>query len=239
MVSRETLRRDLRLAGVDAIGDEALQRLLDLTRILEERAVPRGFVATGDRGRVVPRHILESAAVLQWLPREGSVVDVGSGAGLPGLVLACLREDPVVLVEAQARRAAFLRETAHQLGIQVEVLHASAEDAARGALREAASAATARALARPPVALELTLPFVAPEGMVALLTGPQDGVAMAAAGAASDVLGGSVPRLERFEVPGANEARWVMIVQKLRNTPDRFPRPPGPRRRRPAGGDVV
>lgn len=240
MVSRETLGEDLRSLRLPSdVGEEALRRLSDLSLLLEERAFSRGFLAEGDRRRVVPRHILESAALLRWLPKDGPVVDVGSGAGLPGLVLACLHEGPLILVESQGRRAAFLREAAHHLGLEVDVRQESAEDVARGDLREAAAAATARALARPPVALELTLPFVRLDGLVALLTGPQDRAALAVAGAAADVLGGGPPQVERFEVPGVNEARWVMIVQKLRKTPDRFPRPPGPRRRRPAGGGVT
>lgn len=237
MVSRETLRKALNSLGVAAgITDVALDILLDLARLLEERAVPRGFMSAGERDRIVSRHILESAALLRWLPSSGAIVDVGSGAGLPGLVLACLRGDQVILLEPQSKRAAFLEETARLLSVSVEVRRERAEDACRRGLREGAAAATARALARPPVALELTLPLVAPEGIVALLVGPQSPEAVAAAGAAADILGGAAPRVERFEVPGADEARWVMIVQKIRTTPDRFPRPPGPRRRRPAGG---
>lgn len=222
-----------------AATEEALDRLVKLSSALEHRAVPRGFLAAGERERIVPRHVLESAALLNWLAPDGVIVDVGTGAGLPGLVLACLRTDAVILIEPQARRAAFLREAAHELDVRVEVIGKSAEDVCRGELRGTLAAATARALARPPLALELTLPFVAPGGVVALLVGPQDGRDLAESGAAADILGGAVPRLERFEVPGANEARWVMIVQKLRNTPDRFPRPPGPRRRGPAGGAVA
>lgn len=241
MVSRETLLADgLRSIGLPhPISDDALRRLSDLAMLLGGRAVPRGFLGPRERERIVPRHVLECAALLRWLPDAGPIVDVGSGAGLPGLVIACLVPGPIVLVESHGRRAAFLREASFHLGLPVQVVERRAEEAGRGEFRESAAAATARALAPAPETLELTMPFVRPGGVVVVLVGRPDEQAVAATGAAADVLGGAIPRAERFEVPGAKEARWVMIVQKLRDTPDRFPRPPGPRRRRPAGSDVV
>jgi 16S rRNA (guanine527-N7)-methyltransferase len=147
------------------------------------------------------------------------------------------------LIEAQARRAAFLRLAARELGLTVEIHHARAEDAGHGPLRESAGAATARALATLPVGLELTLPFVALGGRAVLMSGDpgRDAslgppVTLAAAAAA---LGGGPPRWSQFEVPGAKERRWVMIVQKIGSTPQRFPRHAGAIRRRPLDDGVA
>ena len=266
MVSRETLIAE----GLHALGlphgsdAEVIRRLVALTESLETEAIPRGFIGQADADRLVPRHVLESAALNGFLPSDGILVDVGSGAGLPGLVLACLRRDRVVLVEPMAKRAAFLREVVHRLELRAEVIQLRAEDAARGELRESAAVVTARALAPNVEALELLLPFAQPGGVVAILVGPSDvpgrvgppragakrvpraagdvpGVSplSSSAGVAAAALGGGELVASRFEVPGAEESRWVMIVHKLRRTPDLYPRPPQARRRRPLGGSVA
>lgn len=238
MVSRETLITE----GADRLGVEldtpTLARLVMLSDLLVDRAIPRGLLAQGERDRVLPRHLLEALALVRWLP-QGAYIDVGSGAGLPGLVLACVRSGPSTLVEVQGRRAGFLREAVHALDLTVEVVQDRVEAVCRSDRREGASAVTARALAPIAEALELIVPLCAVEGVIAIPVGELTSTELAQAGAAADALGGAAPRLERFEVPGATESRWAMIVRKLRSTPDRYPRLPGPRRRLPAGGDVV
>lgn len=268
MVSRETLIAEGLVAlGLPEASDVGtIRRLVALADSLEAEAIPRGFISEAEADRLLPRHVLESAALSRFLPTEGQLVDVGSGAGLPGLVLACLRREPVVLVESMAKRAGFLREVIHRLGVQAEVLQLRAEDAARSGLRESAAVVTARALAPIPEVFELLLPFARVGGTVAILAGLGDvggrtkspgaaagwesGVqatprsrgaipASSSASLASETLGGGELVVSRFEVPGADESRWVMIVRKLRRTPDLYPRPPQARRRRPFGGDVA
>jgi 16S rRNA (guanine527-N7)-methyltransferase len=153
--------------GIQA-SDQQVSRLAHLADLLENEAVNLGFLGPNEGPRVVSRHLLESAALLPFLGRKGRVVDVGSGAGLPGLVLAALDRE-VVLVEAQAKRADFLRAVAGELPADVEVVQARAEDAARGPLRDASPFSVARALAEAPVAMELCLPFVEPGGQFVLM----------------------------------------------------------------------
>ena len=180
---------------------------------------------------------------------------------MPGLVLACLRPGKVLLIDAQARRVAFMREAAHELDIPVELVHARAEDVARGSLREGAHGVTARALAPLPVALELTAPLAGPGGVIVLPIGSEPAGAVEepiAAGADSSeraqaswatpfrrfseisrALGGDEVQVAQFEIPGLKERRWVMIVPKAGRTPDRFPRSIAAMRRRPLGGGVA
>jgi 16S rRNA (guanine527-N7)-methyltransferase len=281
MVARETLVRD----GLSVLGfgqevvDKAVDGLVQYAELLESEAIPRGYVGVGDAGRVVARHVLECAALGRFAPVDNLLIDVGSGAGLPGVVLAHLREGPVVIVESHRGRAMFVRRAVRALELdgRVKVLSVRAEDAARTALRESAAVAVGRALATLPVALELVVPFVGCGG-VAILSSPGplqcrrggsgeasraeehgDAVwpmgAMSTLGvgpdeshggdfnrrftpealAVSELLGGSPPRAVRFEVPGSIEARWVMIVDKLRPTPDCYPRRAGVPARKPLG----
>jgi 16S rRNA (guanine527-N7)-methyltransferase len=238
MVARETsIEEGLRELGTRVtIPAHSAEKLVKFGELLNVEAVPRGFLGIREQDRIFPRHVLESAAVVQFVPDAGLLIDVGSGAGLPGVALACLRESPVVLIESRGRRCAFLRRVVAELGLNaVDVVQARAELAAKGALRRQASAAIARALAPPAEALELILPFVEVGGLALLLVGPLEEQELDLVSAAGDELGGGPPRMTEFEVPGVAERRWVMIVPKLRETSDRFPRPPTARARRPLG----
>lgn len=258
MVARETrISEALEGLGVSRLTrPDTAAKLAQLSEILETEGVRRGLLSARDTSRIISRHILECAALQSWLPLAGRVIDVGSGAGLPGLVLAAMRSDPVVLVEAAARRAAFLRDVSYELGLRTEVVSERAEVAAQGPWRETADAVVARALARVPVALELTLPLARVGGLGALLVGSDDaaragglmrstptsasrGVGPFPASVAAAELGGEEPAVHGFEVPGAEERRWVMIVRKIRPTPDQYPRSAQARKRRPLGGDVA
>ena len=92
-----------------------------------------GFLGPNEGQRVVSRHLLESAALLPHLPPDDPVVDVGSGAGLPGLVLAALGRR-VILIESQAKRVDFLRRSSAEIDVAADVRHARAEDEGRGDL---------------------------------------------------------------------------------------------------------
>lgn len=159
----------------------------------------------------------------------GPVVDVGSGGGVPGLVLAIrLPERPVTLVEAHGRRAEFLRTAAADLGLDnVTVVAERSELLAAGDGRDAFAVATCRALAPPPVALELCLPLVRPGGRMVLYAGVVDSGVLAAV---AELL---AARLDAVEPVAGSERRHLVTVTKCGPTPTRFPRRPGMAAKRP------
>jgi 16S rRNA (guanine527-N7)-methyltransferase len=133
------------------------------------------LVAPGDVGRLRSRHIDDSLRILPLLAEAppGPAVDVGSGAGLPGVPLAIA--DPAHtwrLLEPRARRAAFLEEVVRTLELDCEISRMSAEEAARTeGWAESHAVATARALAPPERALELLRPLLTPTGMAVIFAG--------------------------------------------------------------------
>ncbi len=242
---REQLRRGLIGAGL-ATDPQAIARLEAYTGILLQEAIPQGFLGPREADRVLPRHVLESAALAPLLPDSdvppgaghGSadrapIVDIGSGAGLPGLVLACLGWR-VTLVESLEKRATFLRDVIRRLDVRADVRHARAEDAGRSDLRESARAVLARALAEPAVALELCLPFARVGGTV-LIPATHDPTSDERLHRVAEALGGAPPRWKELSVPGADPQRCVMIVDKSHPTAERYPRRPGVPKRRPLG----
>jgi 16S rRNA (guanine527-N7)-methyltransferase len=131
--------------------------------------VERGLIGPREVSRLWERHILNSAAVASFLPR-GAVADVGSGAGLPGLVLAAMEpERPVVLVEPMERRVAWLTEAAGAVGLDnVRVVRGRAEEVAADVSVEAV---TARAVAAVAKLVKWCTPLLAPGGEMVLLKG--------------------------------------------------------------------
>ncbi len=177
--------------------------------------------------------IQDSLVLLDLLGQARTLVDVGSGGGLPGLPVKICRPDlAVTLVEADQAKAAFLVETCARLGLHgVEVVSQRAEDAGHNPkFREAFDVATARALAPMRVLVELCLPFVRIGGR--LLAQKTDQENIAAAAHAIDELGGSLETV--IAAPSAaRRSGTVVVVSKIRPTPPTYPRRPGVPTRKP------
>jgi 16S rRNA (guanine527-N7)-methyltransferase len=149
-------------------------------RLLAGPGVERGLIGPHEVPRLWERHLVNSAAVAALVPRPGSLVDLGSGAGLPGIVLALLLPDvQVTLLEPMLRRAAFLKECVTELGLtNAEVCRERAQDVA-GMI--AADAVTARAVAPLDRLAELTLGLLRPGGVVLAIKGARAAAEVAAA----------------------------------------------------------
>ncbi|MBI4616625.1 MAG: 16S rRNA (guanine(527)-N(7))-methyltransferase RsmG [Planctomycetes bacterium] len=234
---------EARLAsGLAAVGVEAsgvqIERLLAHLAAVREADARAGLVGTTDPAELVNRHVVDSAAFLGPLRGAGarSVVDVGSGAGLPGIVLAILSPGmSFLLVESRRKKAEFLAAAARALSLaNVEVACGRAESLARDPrFRETRDAGVVRALARFAVAIELALPFVRPGGTLFLAAGPDAAAEAHEAGAATLLLGGAPPVLSPYHLPGREKPFHVVRIEKVRSTPDAYPRRPGIPKKRP------
>ena len=187
-----------------------------------------GLVARPDPG------LIEDCLVLvEYLGDARTVVDVGSGGGLPGLPLKIARPDlEITLIEADQDKAAFLVHACAQLGLEgVRVVARRAEDAGHDPLlREAFDVAVARALAPLPALAELCLGLVRVGGrLLAQKTHDED---PNAARHAIEVMGGSL-RAVRASPSAARRAGTVVVIEKIRETPAAYPRRPGLPNRKP------
>ena len=183
--------------------------------------------------------IEDSLTLLSHLEDARTVVDVGSGGGMPGLPLKLARPElQVTLLESDRRKAAFLVHAAARLDLELDVVAERAETAGRGPLRDSFDLAVSRALAGPvSVLLELCLPLVRPGGrLLAMRTAGDVGQdrELETAAAAAEALGGGRP-VVRTAPSAARERGAVLIVPKLSPTPSAFPRRPGVPNRRPLG----
>jgi 16S rRNA (guanine527-N7)-methyltransferase len=179
-VSRETPSAPPAPASAVAVFGPALPTIQAYAQLLAAAGVQRGLIGPREVPRLWSRHLLNCAALTDLVPAGATVVDVGSGAGLPGLVLAAQRHDlQVTLVEPLLRRATFLTEAVDALQLpNVQVLRARAEDLA-GQLR--ADVVTARAVAALPTLIGWTAPLLAADGQILALKGESAAAEVAAA----------------------------------------------------------
>lgn len=172
-------------------------------RELHEQGEIRGLIGPKEVDRIWDRHILNSAALVQFLPEQGSIADIGSGAGLPGLVIAAMRpQNSVVLIEPMERRCAWLTE-------MVEVLNLQNVDVRRGRADEFHGAAefdvvTSRAVAALDKLARWSLPLLAPGGQLIILKGRSVAGEVEPARKVLRAFKMSEPEiLEAFTIPGA------------------------------------
>jgi len=169
---------DQPLVGDAALGDCPETRALfgpnfdlvaEFARMLQDEGEVRGLIGPSEAERIWDRHILNSAALLGFLPKHGAVADLGSGAGLPGIVLAIARPQlDFTLIEPMDRRVLWLREVCSGLHLtNVEVLHCRGEEVqGRGF-----AAVTSRAVAATGKLLNIAMPLLAPGGSLLALKG--------------------------------------------------------------------
>ncbi|MDU0294576.1 16S rRNA (guanine(527)-N(7))-methyltransferase RsmG [Saccharothrix longispora] len=151
---------------------EHYDKAVAFTALLTEHGVERGLIGPREVDRLWERHVLNSAVVAELLPRGSRVVDVGSGAGLPGLPLAIARPDlDLTLLEPMARRVAWLTECVDALGLDVTVLRGRAEEKPVIDALSDSDVVTARAVAPLDRLARWCLPLLRPGGLLVALKG--------------------------------------------------------------------
>ena len=201
----------------------AVNREMNLTRVGD------------DVQEAVDRNYLDSLTILPFLDGVTMLIDVGTGAGFPGIPVAIMRPDiHVTLMDALGKRVAFLKEIVETLSLNADCVHARCEDAAKKPeFRDAYDVACARAVAETNILSEWLLPFVKPGGRMLALKGPMAAEEARCAEAALLQLNGRLMRVCPVAVPGRDWEHRVIEIQKTDATPSRFPRKAGIAEKRP------
>ena len=171
-------------------------------------------------------HLLDCAALLTLVDFRGkTVVDVGTGAGFPGMVLRILEPDfDLTLLDSLGKRIDWLAETCAAMGLErVDCVHARAEEFAVQH-RQQYEIATSRAVAALPLLCELALPLVKPGGcFLAMKSVGSDDEIQSARGAMGQ-LGGQLESIRDYAIPGTEVTHRLVVIRKVKDTPPRFPR---------------
>jgi 16S rRNA (guanine527-N7)-methyltransferase len=206
-----------------------------LDALLDGLADPVAPTTVHERDRAIDVHLADSlvALALPMVREAGSIVDLGAGAGFPGLALAVAKPDArVVLIESARRKAAFIAGLVSAAGIEnAHAVHERAEEAAGQY-----ELVTARALAALPVVLEYAAPLLAPGGTTVVWRGRRNADEERAAATAAAELGLTLQDVRSVRPFPAAEHRHLHAYGKVAPTPERFPRRAGMASKRPLGG---
>ena len=211
--------------GLAALGlpQDAVPQLIRFSHRLLETNKVMNLTAITEETQVAKLHLLDSLTVLCCADLKGkSLIDVGCGAGFPGvpLAIAC-PEAKITLLDSLGKRVKWLEETLPQLGISAECVTARAEEAV-AARRERYDFATSRAVARLNILLELTAPYVKVGGAVLAMKGAAAKEELSECAGAIKKLGLKLEEVREFPVDGTSHA--VIVLRKIGPTPKQYPR---------------
>lgn len=217
-------------SGFEAMGlsadDEMLRRYRVYYEYLEEINQVMNLTAISGEKDVAELHFLDCAALLTMQSFTGKkVIDVGTGAGFPGLALkiAC-PELELTLLDSLDKRVNFLKNTCERLGFDnVNCIHARAEEIPAG-LRQGFDFAVSRAVARLNLLCELCLPYVKKGGMFIAMKGPELDAELDEAKRAIRTLGGVVEKKLDYTIPGTDVTHCAVLIRKCSDTPAKYPR---------------
>ncbi|WP_406677369.1 16S rRNA (guanine(527)-N(7))-methyltransferase RsmG [Moorella sp. ACPs] len=227
----------IKKAGVDITVDQAaaIKAYIDL---LLETNKQINLTAIVEEGEIWRKHILDSLLIFCALavPPGARVIDVGTGAGIPGFILKICRPDlHLTLLDAQQKKVKFLEKVVTRLGLNgVECLWGRAEEVGQNKnYREKYHLAVARAVAPLNTLAEYCLPLVQIGGFMAAYKGPTGEQELKEAAGAINLMGGTATKIWQRQLPGGEERRILVIVKKERVTPPAYPRRPGLPAKRP------
>ncbi|MBR7092211.1 MAG: 16S rRNA (guanine(527)-N(7))-methyltransferase RsmG [Clostridia bacterium] len=231
MIDRQKLIDYAADYGID-VSRETAERLDEFAALLAEWNQKINLTAITDPEGMLIKHLLDSLTLLPRLPKGPcSLIDVGTGAGFPGIPLALMRPDiQVTLLDSLQKKTRYLQDVCDRLSIPAQILTMRAEQAGTDpALRERFDVATARAVAAMPVLCEYCLPLVKVGGRFLAMKGPDGEAEAAQAAGAVARLGGAPVCCDTLQLPGRAypepSVRKILLVEKKQTTPARYPRP--------------
>ena len=218
---KQTLSAGLPILGLD-LSEEIQDKLCAFGRAMVKQNEVMNLTGITDDKGVANLHLLDSLTVMASGDLAGkTLIDVGCGAGFPGVPLAIASGAKITLLDSLGKRMKWLEEILPQLGIEAECITARAEEAV-ATRRESYDFATSRAVARLNILLELTAPYVKVGGCVLAMKGALAKEELAEAGSAIKKLGLKLEQVKEFPIDGTNHA--VIVLRKVAPTPKQFPR---------------
>ena len=224
MIDKNRLEAKCAALGI-ALTGPMLDALDQYAEILVEYNQKVNLTAIKDPEGIEDKHFADSLLLANLPETAGKLVDVGTGAGFPGVVAKIFKPElQLTLMEPTGKRVEFLKYVCAQLGLSgVEFAKERAEEAARKVWREQFDVATARGVAALPMLSEYCLPLVKVGGVFLAMKGPGAAEELAESGAALKKLGGKGSGVAEFHLPGG-DVRNIIRIKKISQTPPVYPR---------------
>lgn len=179
---------------------------------------------------VILKHFIDSMTIANNIEKNARLIDVGTGAGFPGIPLKIIREDvEVVLLDSLNKRITFLKEVIKQLSLtKIEAIHSRVEEFGKNKkYRESFDYATSRAVANLSTLSEYLIPLIKLEGCCISMKGSDVKEEIQQSKNAILLLGGKIEEIRKFKLPKSDINRNIIIIRKVKSTPLQYPRKPG------------
>ena len=211
------------------ITEDEIKSLYQYMKLMLEWNKNINLTAITDEKEVIIKHFIDSISINKYIKEANKIMDIGTGAGFPGIPLKILNKDiEFILVDSLNKRINFLEEVKKELSLnKLELLHARAEELAKNKkYRENVDIVVSRAVARLRVLAEYMLPFVQENGLCICMKGPNIEEELEESKKALDILGGKIENIEHIILPG-NLERNIVLIRKIKRTPGKYPRKAG------------
>lgn len=212
------------------ISDKQIEKFFDYMNLLLEWNEKINLTAITEPEDIILKHFVDCATILKYIKDEDKIIDIGTGAGFPGIPLKILNEKlDITLMDSLNKRINFLNEIINKLDLKnIVAIHARAEELARNKeYREKFDIATSRAVANLSTLSEYMLPFVKKNGMVISMKGSNIEEEVKNAKKAIKILGGEIEKIDNFNLANTNNIRNIITIKKVVKTPREFPRKAG------------
>lgn len=215
---------------------DEIEKLYKFMYLLLEWNEKINLTAITEPEDIILKHFVDSITIKKYIKSENKVLDMGTGAGFPGIPLKIISSDTYfTLVDSLNKRIIFLNEVCDKLKLdKIENIHSRAEELAKNKkYREQYDVVTSRAVARLASLVEYMLPFVKVGGRCICMKGSNVDEELIEAKKAINVLGGEIEKVDKFLLSNSDIERNIVIIKKIKNTSCKYPRKPGTATKQP------
>lgn len=209
---------------------EQLEQFFAYMNLLIEWNEKMNLTAIVEPNEIILKHFIDSITILKEIDNNSKIIDVGTGAGFPGVPLSIMNPTlKITLADSLNKRLIFLQEVVNQLGLKnIEIIHARAEELGKNKkYRENFDAATSRAVANLSTLSEYLIPLVKVGGKIISMKAGGAQEEIEAAKKAIKILGGKIKEIEEFKLPQTEIERTIILIKKEEHTPNKYPRKAG------------
>lgn len=226
---REELEKNLNVLNIE-LKEKQVKQFYDYINLLIEWNKKINLTAIIEPKEIILKHFVDSLTISKFINERSTLIDVGTGAGFPGIPLKIIRNDiDITLVDSLNKRIKFLDDVIEKLNLNnIKAVHGRVEEIGRNkSYREKFDYATSRAVANTATLSEYLIPLINKNGKCIYMKGPDVDEELEKGKNAINVLGGKILKKEEFKLPYSDIGRTIIIIEKIKKTPGKYPRKAG------------
>ena len=211
------------------LTEEQLEEFYNYKNLILEWNEKINLTAIKEDNEFIDKHFIDSLTISKYITDDKEIIDIGTGAGFPGIPIKIIKKNKIVLFDSLNKRLKVLDDIISKLELsKIETLHGRAEETFNNIkYRERYDVATSRAVANLNILVEYMLPAVKVNGICICMKAAEAEEEVREAKKAIEVLGGKIEKIEEIVLPDTDIKRTIIIIRKVKQTPKKYPRKPG------------